>query len=80
MLKQCSYSIIIKGDSSPERLKDEVALFLHKVEDGLPEQHKKTLKAIYSKDETFDGRKVLIVDDDMRNVFALSSVLQGHCL
>ena len=78
VLKQCSDSIIIKGNSSPERLKDEVALFLHKVEDGLPEQHKKTLKLIYSKDETLDEKKVLIVDDDMRNVFALSSVLQDQ--
>jgi CheY-like chemotaxis protein/HAMP domain-containing protein len=79
-LKQRSDSIIIKGDSSPQRLKDEVALFLHKVEDELPEQHRKALKAVYSRDETLEGKKVLLVDDDMRNVFALSSVLQDQGL
>ncbi len=78
VLKQNSDSIIIKGESSPERLKEEVTLFLHKVEDELPEQHKNALKTIYSKDETLDGKKVLLVDDDMRNVFALSSVLQDE--
>ena len=77
-LKQHSDSIIIKGDSSPERLKDEVSLFLHKVEEKLPEQHKKAQEVMYSKEELLDGKKILIVDDDMRNVFALSSVIQDQ--
>ncbi len=76
LLKQCSDSIILKDINSPSRLTDEVNLFLHKVENELPENHKKTLKAMYSKEETLDGKKVLIVDDDMRNVFALSSAIQ----
>ncbi len=78
MLKKRSDCIIIKGVHSPDRLKDEVNLFLHKVEDELPMQHKKALKAIYSKDESLSGKKVLIVDDDMRNVFALSSAIQDQ--
>ncbi len=77
-LKQGSDNIIIKGTHSPDRLKEEVNLFLHKVEEKRPEQHKKALKAMYSKDESLDGKKVLIVDDDMRNVFALSSVIQDQ--
>ncbi|MCP4252429.1 MAG: response regulator [Candidatus Scalindua sp.] len=77
-LKQCSDSIIIKGVDSSDMLIDEVNLFLHKVEDELPEQHRKALKAMYSKDESLNGKKVLIVDDDMRNVFALSSAIQDQ--
>ncbi|MCP5008214.1 MAG: response regulator, partial [Planctomycetes bacterium] len=78
MLKQCSDSIIIKGDNSSDRLNDEVTLFLHKVENELPENHKKVLKSMYSKDESLDGKRVLLVDDDMRNVFALSSAIQDQ--
>ncbi len=75
-LKQCSDSIIIKGNSSPERLRDEVTLFLHKVEEELPVQPKKAMESAYSEENGLDGKTVLIVDDDIRNVFALTSVLQ----
>ncbi|MCP4253780.1 MAG: response regulator [Candidatus Scalindua sp.] len=78
MLRQCSDSIIIKGINSTSRLTDEVNLFLHKVEDELPIYHKKALNSMYSKEEALDGKKILIVDDDMRNVFALSSAIQDH--
>ena len=78
LLKKCSDSIILKDINSSSWLTDEVNLFLHKVENGLPENHKKTLKAMYSKDNTLDGKKVLIVDDDMRNVLALSSAIQDQ--
>ena len=78
LLKKCSDSIILKGINSPGRLTDEVNLFLHKVENELPENHKNTMNAMYSKDESLGEKKVLIVDDDMRNVFALSSAIQDQ--
>jgi len=78
LLKKCSDSIILKGINSPGRLTDEVNLFLHKVENELPENHKNTMNAMYSKDESLDEKKILIVDDDMRNVFALSSAIQDQ--
>ncbi len=75
-LRKYSRSIIIKGARSPERLLDEVTLFLHKVESGLSQERQKMLKTARSRDKVFEGRKVLLVDDDVRNIFALTSALE----
>ncbi|MDG9759246.1 response regulator [Pseudomonas sediminis] len=71
-----SRSIIIKGARSPERLLDEVTLFLHKVEAELSSEHQRMLKTARSRDKLFEGRRLLLVDDDVRNIFALSSALE----
>lgn len=75
-LLQYSRTIIIKGARSPERLLDEVTLFLHKVESGLSAQHQSMLKIARNRDRVFEGRKILLVDDDVRNIFALTSALE----
>lgn len=75
-LRRHSKSIIIKGARSPERLLDEVTLFLHSVESLLPPEHQRMLRAARSRDDAFDGRKLLVVEDDARNIFALSRVLE----
>jgi CheY-like chemotaxis protein/CHASE3 domain sensor protein len=75
-LRKYSNSIIIKGARSPERLLDEVTLFLHKVESQLSAEHQSMLKTIRSRDRVFEGRKILLVDDDVRNIFALTKVLE----
>jgi tubulin-specific chaperone A len=61
---------------SPERLLDESALFLHRVEANLPEDKRKMLKLVHNKEKALSDKTVLLVDDDMRNVFALTSVLE----
>ena len=75
-LLKYSRSIIIKGARSPERLLDEVTLFLHKVEANMPLERQKMLKTVRNRDRAFEGRKILLVDDDVRNIFALSSALE----
>jgi CheY-like chemotaxis protein len=75
-LMRYSRSIIIKGARSPERLLDEVTLFLHKVETQLSSERQKMLRTARSRDKAFEGRKILVVDDDMRNIFALTSALE----
>ena len=75
-LRRFSKSIIIKDARSPERLLDEVTLFLHQVESTLPADHRRMLQVARDRDATLEGRTVLIVEDDVRNVFALSSVLE----
>ncbi|MGE8064284.1 response regulator [Pseudomonas sp. NPDC089569] len=75
-LRKYSRSIIIKGARSPERLLDEVTLFLHKVESHLSHERQRMLKTARSRDKVFEGRKVLLVDDDVRNIFALTSALE----
>ena len=75
-LLKYSRSIIIKGARSPERLLDEVTLFLHKVEAQLSAERQTMLKTARSRDRVFEGRKVLLVDDDVRNIFALTSALE----
>ena len=75
-LRKYSESIIIKGAKSPERLLDETALFLHRVELDLPREKQKMLNINHDKDSVYRGKKILLVDDDMRNVFALTSVLE----
>ncbi|RYF16650.1 MAG: response regulator [Comamonadaceae bacterium] len=75
-LMRYSRSIIIKGARSPERLLDEVTLFLHKVETKLSSERQKMLRTARSRDKAFEGRRILVVDDDMRNIFALTSALE----
>jgi len=76
-LLKYSRSIIIKGARSPERLLDEVTLFLHKVESELSAARQTMLKAGRNRDKIFEGRKILLVDDDVRNIFALTSALEN---
>jgi CheY-like chemotaxis protein len=75
-LSRFSKSIIIKDARSPERLLDEVTLFLHQVESTLSADRQKMLKAARHRESVLDGRRVLIVEDDARNIFALSNVLE----
>jgi CheY-like chemotaxis protein len=75
-LRRFSSSIIIKGARSPERLLDEVTLFLHQVESDLPPDRQRMLKTARQRDAVFENRRVLIVEDDVRNIFALTSVLE----
>ncbi|MFC4274180.1 response regulator [Achromobacter aloeverae] len=75
-LRRYSRSIIIKGARSPERLVDEVTLFLHRVEASLPPDQQKLLLQARQRDAVFEGRRILLVEDDVRNIFALSSVLE----
>jgi CheY-like chemotaxis protein len=69
-------SIVVKGVESPERLLDETALFLHRVISDLPTEKQKMLERLHGSDEDLLGRTVLLVDDDARNIFALSSLLE----
>jgi CheY-like chemotaxis protein len=69
-------SIVVKGVESPERLLDETALFLHRVITDLPPEKQKMLERLNSSDDDLIDRTVLLVDDDARNIFALSSVLE----
>ena len=69
-------SIVVKGVESPERLLDETSLFLHRVVTGLPPEKQRMLERLNSSDEDLVGRTALLVDDDARNIFALSSVLE----
>jgi HAMP domain-containing protein/CheY-like chemotaxis protein/signal transduction histidine kinase len=69
-------SVVVKGVESPERLLDATALFLHRVVSQLPPDKQKMLERLHSSDEDLVGRTVLLVDDDARNIFALSSVLE----
>jgi HAMP domain-containing protein/CheY-like chemotaxis protein/signal transduction histidine kinase len=75
-LKRYAKTIVIKDARSPERLLDETALFLHRSQASLPELQRKMLEEIHALDGGLAGRKVLIVDDDLRNIFALSSLLE----
>jgi CheY-like chemotaxis protein/signal transduction histidine kinase/CHASE3 domain sensor protein len=69
-------TIIIKGVKSEERLLDETALFLHRAIENLPESKKQIITDLYDKETIFASKKILLVDDDMRNIFALSRVLK----
>jgi len=75
-LRTLARSVVVKGVESPERLLDETALFLHRVVADLPQEKQKMLDRLHRSDEALVGRKVLVVDDDIRNIFALSSVLE----
>ena len=75
-LRRFSRTIIIKDAHSPERLLDEVTLFLHQVESELSEESQQMLRVARNREEAFEGRTVLVVEDDVRNVFALASLLE----
>jgi len=75
-LRTLARSVVLKGVESPERLLDETALFLHRVVSDLPVAKQRMLDRLHRSDDALTGRKVLIVDDDVRNIFALSSVLE----
>ncbi len=77
-LRKYSHSIIIKGAKSPERLLDEVTLFLHQVVTALPPEQQRMLEKARSRNAALEGRRILIVEDDVRNIFALSAVLEPH--
>jgi CheY-like chemotaxis protein len=77
-LRKLAETIIVKDVKSPERLLDETALFLHRVEKKLPEQKRRMLERLHNQDAVFAGKRVLIVDDDVRNIFSLTSVLEDH--
>jgi CheY-like chemotaxis protein/CHASE3 domain sensor protein len=75
-LGRYSRSIIIKDARSPERLLDEVTLFLHQIESTLPADRQRMLKVARDREAALDGRRVLVVEDDARNIFALASILE----
>ena len=75
-LRTLARSVVVKGVESPERLLDETALFLHRVIANLPPEKQNMLDRLHRSDEALIGKKVLVVDDDVRNIFALSSVLE----
>lgn len=75
-LRRYSNSIIIKGAKSPERLLDEVSLFLHQVVAELPPEQQKMIQKARNRDAVLEGRRILIVEDDIRNVYSLTSVLE----
>ena len=77
-LRKYSHSIIIKGAKSPERLVDEVTLFLHQVVTALPPEQQRMLEKARKRNAVLEDRRVLIVEDDVRNIFALSAVLEPH--
>ena len=71
-------SIVLKDVRSPERLLDETSLFLHRVVTDLPEEKQKMLERLHGSNEFLRGRKILVVDDDARNIFALTSLLENQ--
>jgi CheY-like chemotaxis protein len=75
-LRRFAETIILKDVKSPDRLLDETALFLHRVESNLPPEKRRMLEQLHQIDPTLAGKKALIVDDDIRNIFALTSVLE----
>ena len=75
-LHSLARSVVVKGVESPERLLDETALFLHRVVADLPVEKQKLLDRLHHSDDALVGKKVLVVDDDVRNIFALSSVIE----
>ena len=75
-MEKYTSSIIVKGVMSQERLLDETALFLHRVVDDLPARKRKMISRLHDEDFLFQGKKILVADDDMRNVFAISTILE----
>jgi CheY-like chemotaxis protein/signal transduction histidine kinase/CHASE3 domain sensor protein len=75
-LRRYSKSIIIKGAKSPERLIDEVSLFLHQVVSELPAEQQKMIRKAKNRDALLEGRRILVVEDDVRNVYALTNILE----
>ena len=77
-LRKYAETIIVKDVRSPERLLDETALFLHRIESRLPADQRRMIEQLHTADAVFQGKRVLIVDDDVRNVFALTSALESR--
>jgi HAMP domain-containing protein/signal transduction histidine kinase/DNA-binding response OmpR family regulator len=77
-LKKYAETIIVKDVRSPERLLDETALFLHRVESRMPAEKRRMIEQLHTADAVFEGKKVLIVDDDVRNIYALTSAFEGR--
>jgi CheY-like chemotaxis protein len=77
-LRLAAKSIILKDVQSPERLLDETALFLHRVITDLPDDKQRMLERLHRSNEALRGRKILVVDDDARNIFALTSLLENQ--
>ncbi len=77
-LRRYSDSIIIKGARSPERLLDEVSLFLHQVVTDLPPEQQQMIQTARNRDAILEGRRILIVEDDVRNVYSLTNILEPH--
>ncbi|HEX2656975.1 MAG TPA: response regulator, partial [Polyangia bacterium] len=77
-LRMLSETIIIKDVRSPERLLDETALFLHRVEANLPDPKRQMLRRLTESDPALAGKRVLLVDDDARNLFAITTILEQH--
>ncbi|MHC5856526.1 response regulator [Nostoc sp.] len=77
-LRGLAETIIIKNVRSPERLLDETALFLHRVQANLPPPKRQILEQLHQNDPVLANRKILIVDDDLRNIFALTSFLESY--
>jgi len=77
-LKKFTTSIIIKGSRSEERLLDETALFLHQVVEKMPEEKQKIITMLHNKNGHFKNKNILLVDDDVRNIFAISKILEDR--
>ncbi|HEY8927269.1 MAG TPA: response regulator, partial [Polyangia bacterium] len=77
-LRMLSETIIVKDVRSPERLLDETALFLHRVEANLPDPKRQMLRRLTESDPALAGKRVLLVDDDARNLFAITTILEQH--
>ncbi len=77
-LRNAARSVVVKGVESPERLLDETALFLHRVVADLAPEQQRIVERLHGSDEALAGKRVLVVDDDVRNIFAMSSVLERH--
>jgi len=78
LLRRAAKSVIVKGVESPERLLDETALFLHRVISNMSPTQQKIVRRLHESDDALKKKRVLVVDDDVRNIFALSSVLERH--
>ncbi len=76
IIDEYAEKIIVKDAKSPERLLDETTIFLHRVEAKLPQEKQKMLRLIHDKESILKGKKILLIDDDMRNIYALTSVLE----
>jgi CheY-like chemotaxis protein len=77
-LEHSTEAVVLKDVNSPERLLDETARFLHRVTENLPEASRKMIEHLKHRDSRLAGRKVLVVDDDIRNIFSLTAVLESH--
>ncbi len=75
-LRKWSNSIVVKGADTPQRLVDEVALFLHCPESRMPEDQRRMIKELHEDNGIIRGRRILVVDDDLRNIFSLSTILE----